>query len=255
MKPYQQVPILESGEPLVPLPLAQLAVVSPHPYRALGAPYGDRSPYWVRQGVLDALLQAQDRLTQAQPGWRLQIFDAYRPIPVQQFMVDHTLATLARDRGHDPAQLTDDTRRELMAAVTQFWAIPSMDPATPPPHSTGAAVDLTLVDGADQPVDMGSPIDEVSPRSHPDHFAQSTEPLDQLAHRHRQILAEVMATAGFQQHPNEWWHFSLGDQLWAWQLSQQRWSQTDPQGPSHPITARYGAISTPGLPSVPVLPS
>jgi D-alanyl-D-alanine dipeptidase len=82
MKPYQQVPILESGEPLVPLPLAQLAVVSPHPYMALGAPYGDRSPYWVRQGVLDALLQAQDRLTQAQPGWRLQIFDAYRPIPV-----------------------------------------------------------------------------------------------------------------------------------------------------------------------------
>jgi D-alanyl-D-alanine dipeptidase len=68
--------------------------------------------------------------------------------------------------------------------------------------------------------------------THPDHFAQSTEPLDQLAHGHRQILAEVMATAGFQQHPNEWWHFSLGDQLWAWQLNQQQ---------SRHVTARYGA--------------
>ncbi|MDG2329833.1 MAG: M15 family metallopeptidase, partial [Synechococcus sp. cluster2_bin.44] len=21
---------------------------------------------------------------------------------------------------------------------------------------------------------------------------------------------------GFIQHPNEWWHYSYGDQLWAW---------------------------------------
>ena len=245
MKPYQQVPIVESGEPLVPLPLDQFAVVSPHPYVALGAPYGDRSPYWVRQGVLDTLLQAQDRL-----------FDAYRPIPVQQFMVDYALATLARDRGHDPTHLSDDIRRELMAEVIQFWAIPSADPATPPPHSTGAAVDLTLVDETELPVDMGSPIDEVSPRSHPHHFAQSTDPLEQQAHRHRQILAQVMATAGFQQHPNEWWHFSFGDQFWAWQLSQQRWSTTGSQKrPSHLVTARYGAISISELPSAGALPS
>ena len=26
----------------------------------------------------------------------------------------------------------------------------------------------------------------------------------------------VMLKAGFVQHPNEWWHFSYGDQLWAW---------------------------------------
>ncbi|MFM7652374.1 MAG: D-alanyl-D-alanine dipeptidase, partial [Vulcanococcus sp.] len=26
--------------------------------------------------------------------------------------------------------------------------------------------------------------------------------------------------AGFEQHPNEWWHFSYGDQLWAWRAGQ-----------------------------------
>jgi D-alanyl-D-alanine dipeptidase len=26
----------------------------------------------------------------------------------------------------------------------------------------------------------------------------------------------VMLEVGFAQHPNEWWHFSQGDQLWAW---------------------------------------
>jgi len=25
-----------------------------------------------------------------------------------------------------------------------------------------------------------------------------------------------MTKFGFAQHPNEWWHFSYGDQLWAW---------------------------------------
>ncbi|MEB3269381.1 MAG: M15 family metallopeptidase [Leptolyngbya sp.] len=234
MKPYQRVPIVEKGEPLVPLPLMDFAVVTPHPYVALGAPYGDRSPYWVRQGVLTALTQAQTHLTQRQPGWRLQIFDAYRPIAVQQFMVDHALSTLARDRGYDPAQLTPAIRQDLMATVTQFWAIPSTDPATPPPHSTGAAVDLTLVDATGQAVSMGSPIDEVSPRSYPHHFAQSADPAEQQAHRDRQLLAQVMQDAGFQQHPNEWWHFSLGDQIWAWQLSQQR---------QQPIPARYGATA------------
>lgn len=234
MKPYQRVPIVEKGEPLVPLPLTDFAVVTPHPYVALGAPYGDRSPYWVRQGVLTALTQAQAHLTQRQPGWRLQIFDAYRPIPVQQFMVDHTLATLARDRGYDPTQLTPAIQQDLMGTVTQFWAIPSPDPATPPPHSTGAAVDLTLVDATGQAVSMGSPIDEVSPRSYPHHFAQSADLAEQQAHRDRQLLAQVMQDAGFQQHPNEWWHFSLGDQMWAWQLSQQR---------QQPIPARYGATA------------
>ncbi|MEL7144577.1 MAG: M15 family metallopeptidase, partial [Cyanobacteria bacterium J06573_11] len=39
----------------------------------------------------------------------------------------------------------------------------------------------------------------------------------QNAHHHRSLLAEVMVGVGFRQHPNEWWHFSAGDQLWAWQ--------------------------------------
>jgi D-alanyl-D-alanine dipeptidase len=30
-----------------------------------------------------------------------------------------------------------------------------------------------------------------------------------------------MTQAGFERHPQEWWHFSLGDQLWAWQRQQQ----------------------------------
>ena len=63
---------------------------------------------------------------------------------------------------------------------------------------------------------MGSAIDEISPRSYPDHFAHQTGDEAQRLHHHRQILTQAMTQAGFQQHPNEWWHFSAGDQLWAW---------------------------------------
>ncbi|MGB3294547.1 MAG: M15 family metallopeptidase [Phormidesmis sp.] len=221
MKPYQSVPIQDCGEPLVPIPLDRFAVVTPHPYAALGAPYGRFSPYFLRQRVLQKLTEAQTHLQVQRPDWRLQIFDAYRPIPVQQFMVDYTFTQLARSEGLNPAELNEVDRSQLQEKVLKFWAIPSPDPTTPPPHSTGAAVDLTLVNAAREPVNMGSAIDEISPRSYPDHFADSTDPKAQRYHQHRQLLNAAMNRAGFCQHPNEWWHFSWGDQLWAWQVGRE----------------------------------
>lgn len=216
MKPYQQIPIVECGEPLVPIPLESFAVESPHPYEKLGAPYGDRSPFFLRQGILERLQIAQTYLQQHQPGWRIQIFDAYRPVEVQQFMVDYTFNQLVQAEGLSLHQLTPTQRQAFQEQVDRFWASPSLDPATPPPHSTGAAIDVTLVNAQNQTLDMGSPIDEISPRSHPDYFLNPQHPDDIHYQTHRQLLAEAMGKALFCQHPNEWWHFSFGDQLWAW---------------------------------------
>jgi len=113
--------------------------------------------------------------------------------------------------------------------------VPSDDPATPPPHSTGAAVDITLVTASGEVVDMGSPIDEVSPRSHPDHFAPSRSSAEQAFHAHRTLLNQMMESAGFRRHPQEWWHFSLGDQLWAWRRRQETGSDK--------FLAHYGRAS------------
>jgi len=174
---------------------------------ALGAPYGKLSPYFLRQSVVAKLIQAQASLQTDRPGWRLKIFDAYRPIAVQQFMVDYTFESLVREQGLDIASLSDQARSHFQAKVTEFWAVPSPNPATPPPHSTGAAVDLTLVNAAGQTVDMGSAIDEISPRSYPNHFASSDHPQAAKFQAHRRLLANAMSAAGFRQHPNEWWHF------------------------------------------------
>lgn len=233
-KPYQQVPILECHEPLIQIPLEKFAVVSPHPYQQLGAIYGDRTPYYLRQSVVSALLTAQSQLQKHYPLWRILIFDAYRPVAVQQFMVNYTFEQVLRTAGLQVDSLSAQRQQEIWEQVYQLWAIPSSDERYPPPHSTGAAVDVTLLNSTGENVDMGSAIDELSPRSHPDYYANSTWSEAQQYYRNRQILFEAMHFAGFQRHPGEWWHFSSGDQMWAY--------LTNKKNPQQSVIARYGRV-------------
>ena len=231
MRPYHQIPIIECSEPLVKIPLELIAVESPHPYQKLGANYGGHSPYYLRQSVIKNLIQAQNYLQLLHPNWYIQIFDAYRPVAVQQFMVDYSFGEALRERGLTDKELSPQQREEAWTAVYEIWAVPSLDMKTPPPHSTGAAVDITLVNDIGEVVDMGSPIDEMSDRSLPEYYIHSHPEY----HAHRQLLRDMMLKAGFQRNPKEWWHFSFGDQMWAWLYNQSH--------PENVMTARYGRLN------------
>jgi D-alanyl-D-alanine dipeptidase len=149
-------------------------------------------------------------------------------------MVDYSFAEALQQRGLTEEELSPNQRQEVWEAVYQIWAVPSLDEKTPPPHSTGAAVDVTLVDDLGQIVNMGSPIDEMSQRSLPDYYGNSEHPQAQQYHAYRQLLNDVMLKAGFQRNPREWWHFCFGDQMWAW-LNNQSHS-------NNAFTARYGRL-------------
>ncbi|OCR02647.1 D-alanyl-D-alanine dipeptidase [Oscillatoriales cyanobacterium USR001] len=236
MKPYQQIPIIDCHEPLVPIPLEIFAIQTPHAYQKLGAPYPNskaNSPYYLRVGVLNSLIAAQTHLQQQHQELKIMIFDAYRPVEVQQFMVNYTFTEIVKTQGYK-LPISENQRQDILEQVYQFWATPSLDPATPPPHSTGAALDITLVDKNHQQIDMGSAIDEISPRSYPNYFANSNSITEQQYHHHRELLREAMFSAGFKQHLNEWWHFSLGDQMWAWLTNQEQ--------NSHQFIAKYGRV-------------
>ncbi len=239
---YRDLPIAECGEPLQEIP-AVFPRLLPHPYLAAGAPYGGGSPWQLREGVVAALEDAQAHLHCYCPGWRIAVFDAYRPLAVQAFMVWRQfhqeaalLGCLADLRTvADPVALREewpDLYRTLAPAVYRFWGLADPDPARPPPHSTGAALDCTLVDGEGHLVAMGGPVDDFTARAVPDFFRKGRPGSPEAGyHVHRQKLAEAMAASGFRQHPGEWWHFSLGDQLWAWRAG-------------HP-EARYGRADLP----------
>lgn len=228
IKPYHSIPIQDCGEPLVTIPLEKFSIESPHPYKKLGAIYKEKSPYYLRQGVLDALLNAQSYLHQEYPRWNIQIFDAYRPVQVQQFMVDYTFNLVIKEQKLILENLTLQQQQTIWEKVYQIWAIPSDDRATPPPHSTGAAIDITLVNNQENSLNMGGEIDELSERSHPNYYINNNSKTERTYHQRREILNNIMSQAGFCRHPREWWHFSLGDQMWAWQKGES--------------TARYGRI-------------
>ncbi len=180
-------------------------------------------PYWqaaegaieallVRPGVGELLARANARLSPA--GVRLHLYDAWRPRAVQAYFHDVWLPReLARRR-------PDLEGAALHAEVSRYWSPPSDDPARPAPHATGGAVDLTLVWEDGEPLYMGSLFDDATALAHTDAlereeagagFSFSAEE----ARANRRLLYWVMTEAGFANHPDEWWHYSYGDQMWA----------------------------------------
>lgn len=216
MKAYRTIAIKECGEVLLPLSKDLFDFVEPHPYVALGAPYGQTSPWMLRKGVLMALETAQKKLAAERPGWKIKLFDAYRPVSVQAFMLEEEYKIQAKLAGFDPKRLTAFERDALTPKVLRLFAPASLNPLTPPPHSTGGALDCTLSDETGRELDMGSPIDENSDRSYPNHFAKSAEPQQKKAHGNREFLVELLEREGFRQNEAEWWHFSKGDQMWVY---------------------------------------
>ncbi|MDD3288730.1 MAG: M15 family metallopeptidase [Alphaproteobacteria bacterium] len=221
MKPYLAIPIRDCGEPLVPIAPDLLVFFEPHPYAKLGADYGKASPWMLRKGVAEALVKAQKKLDEERRGWKIKVFDAYRPNTVQMFMVELEFVKQAEIVNIDPKVLKNgsiclfkndpELYEKLAEKVFRLWALPSDDPDTPPPHSTGAAIDCTLTDSSGMEIDMGSPIDENSDRSLPGYFDASTD-----AAKNRALIKSIMLGAGFHQNEKEWWHFSFKDQMWAW---------------------------------------
>ncbi|MBQ6676440.1 MAG: M15 family metallopeptidase [Clostridia bacterium] len=127
-------------------------------------------------------------------GYRLKIFDAYRPsCAVKQFVL---WGIEDQDVRMKPYFYPDLEKQELFAGG--YIAKQSS-------HSRGSTVDLTLLDmRTGKELDMGSPFDLFSPISHPDCRDVTEEQYD-----NRMLLQRLMVRSGFKPLECEWWHFSL----------------------------------------------
>ena len=225
MKPWNNMQIYECHEPLISIPQSIIRL-TPHPYMSLGAPYLDGANPWVlRKSVLKRLIKAQHFLSERNPYLQLALFDAWRPISVQKFMFNYTIQETCKSRGVDINDYSaNEIVTEILEEVSNFWAKPSSNPSTPPPHSTGAAIDLTLADLQGNQLDLGGAIDFIGAKSNPNFYENDSLnipcSMHRVFHNRRSLLLSVMEQAGFVQHPNEWWHFSYGDQLWSWLCKQ-----------------------------------
>ena len=220
-RPWNNININECHEPLIPIPESVFRL-TPHPYMSLGAPYLNGEDPWVlRKSVLKRLIEAQQHLAEINPHLQLALFDAWRPVSVQKYMINYTIKETCKSRGIDINDHSEKgTITEIIEEVSRFWAKPTSNSSTPPPHSTGAAIDLTLADFSGNTLDLGGKIDFIGAKSRPDFYEKESLRMPyskhQVFHDRRSLLFSVMEHAGFVQHPNEWWHFSYGDQLWSW---------------------------------------
>ncbi|MBQ5984133.1 MAG: M15 family metallopeptidase [Bacteroidales bacterium] len=142
-------------------------------------------------------------------GYRLKIFDAYRP----QCAVDHFMRW-AKDP--DDARMKQYFYPDLEKTVL----FPRGYIAEKSGHTRGSTLDLTLFDMAlEKEVDMGGTFDWFGVESHPD-FGGNPETMEYAANeriteeqfRNRMILRAAMMRHGFIPLDNEWWHFRLDNE-------------------------------------------
>ncbi|WP_461534525.1 D-alanyl-D-alanine dipeptidase [Spongorhabdus nitratireducens] len=109
-------------------------------------------------------------------GYRLKIWDAFRPLEAQAKLFEHTPNPM-------------------------YVSPPENGPRS---HCRGAAIDLTLIDQQGNELDMGAEFDEFHERSH-----HAYRDISREAQHNRLLLAGIMHIAGFEQYRYEWWHYQL----------------------------------------------
>ena len=216
LKPWNSIPIVDNTEKLKSIP-NKIDFIEPHPYLALGAPYKFRKRIWsLREGVVSRLIRANNYLKTINNNYSLILYDSWRPIEVQSYMFYLAFKSECKKRGLDVKSNEMNSYPEIIKEVEKFWAYPSFDDNCPPPHSTGGALDLAIVDSNGKLIEMGCEIDKMDVSASPEFYKNSNSNESILWDERRNLLRKVMLKFEFVQHPNEWWHFSYGDQLWAW---------------------------------------
>ena len=130
-------------------------------------------------------------------GFRLKIFDAYRPACAVRHFVRWGIEDM--DLRMKPFFYPEVEKQELFSRG--YVAGKSS-------HSRGSTVDLTLLDmQTGQEVDMGSPFDFFDECSHPDYRGVTDE-----QYENRMFLQKAMVRNGFEPIDCEWWHFTLRDE-------------------------------------------
>lgn len=181
------VPIKECGESMVSLTdvASQYAGVQIH-YSASVKPF-------FRVSVAHALYKAAQIL--GSQGYVLQLFDGYRSVNTQKKKFFQYVYKLQQ-------QHPTMNKYTLYKHANIFIAgIPILAA-----HTSGAAVDVGIVDAHGKLLDMGT---KYYTGSYKSKTVYSGIPKAVL--HNRMLLCNVMQNVGFTNYPFEWWHYSLGD--------------------------------------------
>ncbi len=190
----KRIKIIENGEPLVDFLKFCPLLVKADPV------FDYRYETVVRESVARKLCAAAKALAK---GYRLGVLEGWRPHHVQRRMY---LRAWNRFREMHPEWGDAQLRR----VVNRYTA--PLNTKVPPPHSTGAAVDLFLLDSDLNELDMRAPYPTMDPRSYPLH----AKGIAKESVERRRIMSDALLEGGMTNYPSEYWHWTYGDQGWAY---------------------------------------
>ena len=132
---------------------------------------------YLRKSTAEALVKANEAFKQL--GYRIKLFDCYRPLSVQKKMWK-------------------------ILPGTHYVA----NPAKGSKHNRGAAVDLTLVDAQGKELNMGTPFDFFGKEAHHTYTEHSKEVLE-----NRKLLKDTLDKYNFKSIYSEWWHYEYRPEM------------------------------------------
>ena len=152
---------------------------------------------YVRESVAKKLAKINENLS---CNINLKINYGYRHPLVQE---KYFIREKQKQRKLNPTLSEDD----LTNLTHNFIAVPDVAG-----HTTGGAVDLTIVDSNGTELDMGTSIADFNK---PDKLPTYANNLTSLQISNRKLLHDLMIAENFAPFYGEWWHFSYGDKEWA----------------------------------------
>lgn len=165
----------------------------------------------IREQLGELLIKASYKLPL---GYKFLIYDAWRPIEVQEYLFNQYIKELEND--------SNKTKQEIIKNAQNYVSIPSSDINKPSPHFTGGAIDITITKDDEDILNMEQEFDNFNIRAHTRYFEGKIEHGIELSDKERyycyerRLLYNCLISVGLTNFPNEWWHFDFGNQFWGY---------------------------------------
>lgn len=161
---------------------------------------------FVRHGTLKRLVHAASLLPD---GYCLVIFDAWRPFSLQEELYSFYSETII-----SYYRLESEDEKLQRKIINKYVLPPVKSRRIPPVHTTGGAVDLSIMDDRGHMLDMGTRFDYFGKEASTDYY--EVHQINDTIRNNRRLLYNVMISAGFTNLPSEWWHYDFGDRFWGY---------------------------------------
>ena len=197
------IPVIDRQEEMIDLKDQEGILFGPSPEIPNNTDYTK-----IRKTVYEKLLDAQALLPK---DLRFCLYEGYRSLSLQKMLFDNRFRMNRQLYPQWTEEQVFDETTKMVSPITNKDGSKKI-----PPHSTGGAVDIYLVNKEGKYVDMGIHPEDWMKDENGTLSQTNAICISEEAKKYRRILKDVLKKVDFVNYPTEYWHWSYGDQYWAY---------------------------------------